>query len=563
MKKPLLSEMTLREKIGQCILAYHYHINRKYEEDPQIFRTQEERRAICEKEQYGVLWVQTGHANRGVDVAAGILEHRDNRDSSDDFREYISNMDSWLKIHALVAGDMESGGPGTDFYDLTSTCTPPTLGASDSEALAYELGACIAKELRCAGVNWRWAPVVDMPNRFGISSLRVFAPDDADQLIRLANAHIKGMQDQGVAATAKHFPGHDRYEYRDAHCTHTSIESTMEEWWAEQGKVFQGVIDGGVYSVMIGHTSFPAVDDSMVGDQYRPATISKKIITDLLKEKMGFQGVVITDGIVMGGLFNLMPYEELIVELFNAGNDVILGVMPGTGDLVEQAVRDGRISESRIDDACQRILDMKEKLGLFEDGYPNWELRAKDVTPETRKVNLEIARKGITLIRDDNHMLPLDKEKIKKVTIICSTHEESFYNDLECVKEAFEKRGASVKMQRRLKNSEELEAISSESDLIVYAAYVAGHSPWGGQVLYGEECETFLPAFTSGKEKSIGVSMGYPYLHYDIMGQCPTFINTYGRSPEMMQVFVESIYGENPMTGKSPFRLKPFYDTWD
>lgn len=131
------------------------------------------------------------------------------------------------------------------------------------------------------------------------------------------------------------------------------------------------------------------------------------------------------------------------------------------------------------------------------------------------------------------------------------------------MKEEFEKRGADVKMQRRLKNNEEMEIIAAESDLIVYAAYVAGHKPMGGQVLYGEECATFLSVFTSGKEKSIGVSMGYPYLHYDIMGQCPTFINAYSKNPEMMQVFVESIYGENPITGKSPFRLKPFYDRWD
>ncbi len=562
MKKPLLSEMTLREKIGQCILAYHYHINRKYEVDPRILRTQEERKAICEREQYGVLWVQTGHGNRGVDVAEGIVERKDNRDSSDEFREYILNMDSWLKMHALVAGDMESGSPGTEFYDLTSTCTPPTLGATDSEELAYELGVCIGKELRCAGVNWRWAPVVDMPNRFGISSLRVFAPDDADQLIRLANAHIRGVQSQGVASTAKHFPGHDRYEYRDAHFTSASIESTMEEWWAEQGKVFQGVIDGGVYSVMIGHSSFPAADDTMVGDRYIPATISKKIITDLLKGKMGFDGVVITDGIVMGGLYNLMPYEELIVELFNAGNDVILGVQPGTGELVEQAVQDGRIAESRIDDACQRVLDMKEKLGMFEDNYTELGYTAKDVTPKTRELNLEIARKGITLVRDRKQQLPLDKEKIKNVTIICSTHDDVFYEELKHMKESLEKRGANVKMQRRLKNNEELEAISAQSDLILYVGYVGCHKPKGGAGLFGEECKTFLHAFTSGKEKSIGVSMGYPYLHYDYMEGVDTFINAYDMSAEMMEVFVEAIFGEIPLVGKSPVNLIPRRRLW-
>lgn len=245
MKKPLLSEMTLQEKIGQTMLAYQYHINRKYEVDPKILRTREERDEILRNEQHGSLWVQTGFGNTGIEQS----EQYSNKETSAEYREFLLKEDACLKIHALTALDAEQEGPGPLFEDLTTTCGPLTLGATDSEELAYEQGAAIARELRTAGVNWRWAPVVDMGHSVTTSITRVFAPDDPDRLIALANAHIKGMQDQGVAATAKHFPGSDRYEYRDSHFTNTMLFSTMEEWWAEQGRVFQEVIDAGVYYV--------------------------------------------------------------------------------------------------------------------------------------------------------------------------------------------------------------------------------------------------------------------------------------------------------------------------
>ena len=392
--------------------------------------------------------------------------------------------------------------------------------------------------------------------------MRCHAPDDADKEIRLALAQILGTQSEGVAATAKHFPGSDGVEFRDSHFCASLNSSTMEEWWARQGKIFKGVIDGGVYSVMITHQAFPACDNSMVNGRYRPCTISKKVITDLLKGEMGFDGVVITDGIVMASLFSLMPYDELIVELVNAGNDVILGVRLNTGDIIEKAVLDGRIPESRIDDACQRILDMKEKLGMFEDGYRLVKGKAEDITPETQKINMQVARGAIHLVRDRNNTLPLKKENIKNVTIICSTHTDKFFTRLECFKAEFEKRGISVKMQRRLTSEAEIKRISEESDLIIYATYVAGHEPLGGLALFGEECRTYLWAFSHGKEKSIGMSFGYPYIHYDIMENADMFINTYGQSPELMQSAVEAIFGEIPFKGTAPVNLENTRREW-
>lgn len=560
MKKPLLSELTLEEKVGQMLLIYEYYINSKVDKPAdvetgyRVFRTPEERAEILKREKYGTLYASVGDFSRGaapnLDTGAG------KKPNSGPFGKFKMEQASHYWIPALTSTDLEREGPGTDFADLTLTCDPSAQGATDDEKLTYELAAAAAREARCAGVTWRWAPVVDIANRFSMSVMRSYAPHDPDKQIRFAVAQIQGTQSEGVAATAKHFPGHDLYEYRDAHLCPAKIRSTKEEWWAGQGKIFQGCIDGGVYSIMIGHAAFPAYDDSKVGGRYRPATISKKIVTDLLKGEMGFKGVVITDAINMGALFTLMPYEDLIIEIINAGNDVLLGVQrTDMNEIVCKAVRDGRILESRIDDACQRILDMKEKLGMFEEGYTLVKSTAEVETPKTRKINMEIARKAVHLVRDRQNMLPLDQNKIKNVTIICTTHSEGFANNVHKLAAEFNARGINAKVQRRLSGEEELVKVDKESDLIIYAAYVAGHQPVGAMSLYGEEAKTYLFAFSHGKEKSIGVSFGYPYLHYDMMGGADAFVNTYGQSPDLMKAFVEAIFGDIPFQGKAPVKL--------
>ena len=558
MKKPLLSEMTLREKIGQLLLAHQWDIHQDHEKNYEVDRTEEEKQALVGDFQFGAYWAdQIGSHNKlGVDLAE--IVGANNKVFSEDYRKFMHKQSQYGKIPALMGLDAEREGAGHLFKDLSTTCAPLAVGATDSEELVYELGVCLAKEIRCAGANWRWAPVVDVAHRFATGSVRTFAPDDPDRLIKLANAHIRGMQSEGVAATAKHFPGGDRYEYRDAHFSPAVLSSDMNEWWAEQGKIFKGVIDGGVYSIMSGHQAFPACDDSKLHGKFRPAVVSKRVITDLLKGELGFKGVVITDAINMAGLTGCYDsYEDMIVDLVNAGNDVLLGAKLPARDIIEKAVQDGRIPESRIDDACQRVLDMKEKMGMFEEGYWTPPYKAEDIVPETKKVNLQIAKQAITLVRDDQKLLPLDSSKIKNVTIVCSTHIDDFFERLSHMKKAFEDRGMNVRLQRRVSSAAEMDEIDKTSDLIIYAVYVFPHKPKGHMGLYGDECATYLHAFSKGQTKSLGLSMGYPYIHYDIMGNAETFINAYGWAPELMDAFVEAIFGEIPIVGKSPIKIIP------
>ncbi|MBO5452706.1 MAG: glycoside hydrolase family 3 protein [Clostridia bacterium] len=569
MKKPLLSEMTLREKIGQMLAPHHWDVYGKVEMSYDYsVSDMEEVKALYAKEQFGTIrGEQVGvfyadpENEKKIDVVEGYVEgsllmNNTIKVDTKPYRRFLEKHNTYMKIPALVGGDCSVGAANV-FNELSWVVNAAAIGAADSEELTYEFASAIGREMRCGGHNWRWAPVVDLGNRNSYATLRTLAMDDPERTVRLAKAYIKGLQDVGVAATVKHFPSEGRTEARDAHFTSTMNPDSLETWWNEQGRVYQELFDYGVYSVMVGHQSFPAVDDEMINGKYRPSTISKKVVTDLLKGEMGFKGVVITDGIGMAGLFSLLPYEELIVELVNAGNDVILGSKINSGDLIEKAVKDGRIEESRIDDACQRVLDMKEKLGMFEDGYYNLPYEAEDIVENTRKVSAEIAKKSITLVRDKYNLLPLDKKDIKKVSIVISTHTESFLDNVEELQKAFEERGIEVYTQRRLKSAAELKGISDNCDLIIYAACLQMHQPAGYPRFFAEEAMSFYHAFTHGKEKSIGVSFGYPYIHYDTMENVNTFINAYNPRPETMQAFVGAILGEFEIKGNTPVLLEP------
>jgi AraC-like DNA-binding protein len=167
--------------------------------------------------------------------------------------------------------------------------------------------------------------------------------------------------------SAKHFPGKDKKEYRDDHFADQVIRDSLEDWLEGQGKVFQQMIDGGVWSIMLSHTGFPAVDSRTINGLFMPTTLSDRILTKLLKQDMHFDGVVVTDGIGMGVLKTAYPNkEDLYVALLNAGNDILLNVKDFDYiDMIERAVNDGRVSMERIDDAAHKDRSYSEKQYLF------------------------------------------------------------------------------------------------------------------------------------------------------------------------------------------------------
>jgi len=547
MKRPTIEYMTLREKIAQTCLVRQSDLLMYAEKSYGEVRPVEDAVELMRQYQFGGVWA---HGNDDVNQM-GTDAYKSFAFTSESLVEWLHRLEAVSKMPFIAAND-----PSMPGSDITSVTTGLIIGAADDEGLARELGKCIGLENAGAGINWLWTPMVDYINPYHSGIVRPFS-NNKENLIKCARAYVEGMQSVRVAACAKHFPGADPDDLRDGHIVAQNIRQTYEEWEANQGAIFQALIDSGVDTIMTAAVGFPDVDDTKIMGTYLPASFSHKIITGVLKEKMGFRGVVITDDVAMGGYTTFFSHEDLYVEFLKAGNDVLLGVGLDAIDLIERAVLDGRLSEDRINDACERVLNLKERLGLFDDGYTRGEVKVVDIKPRTRAVLKALAQKGVTLVRNNsNSLLPLSRDKVKRVRIICYTQDESIMDSLQTMKAAFERRGAEVVLQRRLESWSEMNAIAEESDVIIYVGYIYFHAPKGAPSFYGEEQWSFRYAFTAGKEKSIGISLGYPHIHYDFMVDCPVFVNGYNRTAETQEAFVSAIYGEIPFLGKSPVKIE-------
>ena len=541
MKKPLLSEMTVKEKIGQMLLFQQGSFTKRYIDGKVVNFSDDVLIEATRKYQPGCFW-------RGRPT----LEPGEERLLAED-KEFTARLQEVSKYPVLIGADSENGFAYC-YSDATETLGLTSIGAADDVELTYQLNKGVCAENRAAGIRWRWSSIVDIPPRYnGYAEGRHYSTD-VDRIVRHATAVMRAAESEGVASHAKHFPGEDPQTTLDNHFSAISIRQSLDEWLAGQGRAFKEMIDAGAMSIMTTHTSFPAVDDEMINGKYVPTTISKKITTGLLREKLGFEGVIITDDLIMASFNTFMPRDELIIRTVNAGNDAILGVTEEDILTIYAAVEDGRIPMSRIDESCQRILDMKEKIGMFDD----------EETPYTDKAtakamiedaNRRIAEKAITLLYDRNNLLPVKKEKVKSVALVYISHNESKIENLEAMKEEFEARGASVDIYVCI-NEENKHAIFSH-DLTIYVGYISQHNPMGMPSFYGKQMRSFFYAFTEDNDRSIGLSIGHPCIHIDAMGGANTFINAYSPDTLTLRTFVRAIYGEIPFLGTSPFDIEP------
>ncbi len=546
MNTPDISKMTLREKIAQVLVVRMSDLVMYADSAYTKFRDNKEAAALAEKYQYGGVWL---HGNIDVNQMNNIWNENVNF-TSEALRKWFEELGKNVKIPMLAASDIGLVSSELNSFGGIDLC----VGASNSDDIAYELGQCVATEHKLAGINWIWAPVVDNLNSHHAHITRCFS-DDADTISRCGINYMKGYQSVNVAACAKHFPGADKNDLRDGHIITTNIDMPLDEWWENQGRIFQNMIDAGVDTIMTSGLAFPALDDTKINGRYVPASFSHKIVTEYLKDKMGFEGVVISDGVRMGCYTSFYTGGKLYAELLNAGHDMLLGVGVDAVDILEAEVEKGTVSIERIEDACQRVLKLKAKLGLFSEECGKQICTVEEAKAKTQKMSQNLAQTSITLVRDDNKKIPFDKEKIKKVAIICYTHEESAFDNLTVMKETFEQYGCEVLLRRRLENFGEADSIASENDLIVYVGYIAFHAPKGFAGFYGDEFWSLRYAFKNGKEKSIGVSFGYPHLMYNFMNDTQMFVNAYSLTPETQRAFVKGIFGDIEFVGKSPVVL--------
>lgn len=486
-----ISKMTLREKIGQTACVF-----------PAVDLTDEKNK------EFGCDW-----SVGGLKMAFANMDFTPRDDlimKADEYLQKRKEMNAFRKIPVISAMDCTWGIDGA-FYELSPISSPPAIGSANDTDLAFEIGKIRGRHLRRVGANWWWGPEADLVSRRSeISFCRLYS-DDPERLTKFNVAEMLGCQSMGVAATAKHFPGADEMEYRDPHTSFQMLHISYDDWKKRQGKVYQTLIDNGICSVMMSHMAFPGYDDTKVNGHYLPASASKKIITELLKGEMGFEGVVISDAIKMLGLYSVFGnLQNVYVAALEAGNDMLLGVDADYIDVIENAVKSGEISEDRINDACSRVLKMKEKLGLFDTDNTAPE-NIDELNAETKLLNKKVAD------------LSISTEAIK----------------------------TSVTLD--LFSYEEIDKIAKENDLIIYACARNGKNKF----FTVDDMESFNFVLHSGAEKSIGISFADPFVYFDHFSIFDTFLNAYDTNNEAQDAAVATILGELPLRNTKSFKVIP------
>jgi beta-N-acetylhexosaminidase len=535
MKRISWQDLSLREKIGQTVVSYSGGGLRK--------------RSLEDLSKYPV-----GGAFVGAEV---IKDANETTNKVQVVAEDIRRLREGLRIAPIICSDMENGC-GTMIKGLTPFPHPMGLGATGSASLAYEYGKGTALEARSIGVNWTLSPVADLnQNRFNpVTNIRSVS-DDPVRAKPILEAMVRGMQDHGLAATAKHFPG-DGTDYRDQHLTVTRNSLTMDDWWKNHGRMFQALIDAGVYSIMTGHIALPAYQTKTAEGLYLPATLSHELSTRLLKDQMGFKGTIVSDALMMGGFMRGHEEKDRTgqeIDSFKAGTDLMLWPTEGYFDALEQAVESGEVPMSRLEDALTRIWAMKEKLGLFEENYDPFRKLTDQDCRCVAAAEKDTAEKSLTLLRDRHRQLPLSKDKIKKVLIVGITAHEETFKDFKILKEEFEARGMQVELKRNTGEDAPQEMIGDEFDLIFYAIHNQPHKPMGQLNFFGDQAWGIWWTLTAGVNKCVVVSFGSPYHFNEYFEMANVFINAYSPVPGTQRAVVRALFGEIPFQGTSPVVL--------
>lgn len=475
------------------------------------------------------------------------------------------------KVPLLVTSDFENGGPGMRInhsYALPTllpqgggTSFPPTMafGAIGEERFAREYGRITAQEARAVGVHLNFAPVLDVNSNplNPIINTRSFG-EDPEAVARLGVAYIRGAHAGGVLTTAKHFPGHGDTK-TDSHVELPIVDADRDRLEALELIPFRRAVEAGVDAVMTAHVAVPGI----LGPQGPPATLSPFFLTELLREDMGFRGLVLTDALRMGAISNGYGIGESAVLALEAGTDILLA--PGdvweTLDAVEAAVASGRITRARLDASVRRVLETKARVGLHRSRQVNLEAIGEVVGSGAHLAFAdEAAASSMTLPRDRDGLVPVDPRELSRVLHVVFAREA----DLAAGREMGAVLGEYFPqvVTRRLTSGspatayESLEWEAGGVELVVVSAFVPPRSG-AGEVAIPESLSRFVEE-TQGRRPTILISFGNPYL-LSAVPELGTYLVAWGSREVSQRAAARAILGVNGITGTLPITLPSFH----
>jgi len=481
----------------------------------------------------------------GIFVGGEVIKDRDQ--AAAETRKIIDTLQEASPNSLIVMGDFE-WGVGQNVFGMTKLTSIMGLSAADSPGLAYEYGSVIGSEVRQLGGHVSYSPVADINfNPFNqVTNVRS-AGDDPDHVVKILRPLVRGMQDAGVSATAKHFPG-DGFDFRNQHFVTSENPLSVNIWKKYSGKVFQKLIDEGLHMIMAGHIAFPAYQKERILGLAPPGTLSRELLCDLLKGEMGFSGLIVSDALMMGGF--LAWYEdrrETEFQCLASGCDMLLWPMADSLDYIEKQAEKGRISAERLDDALTRIGKLKEFHGLTGNAE-----EPKHAPAEAREgFPLELAEKSIHLERDRTGLLPLTGDTEKILLLIAAATDEN-RKELKNLAGEFEARGASVDVKTEL-GINSLKDMYEQYDLMIFCFCTLGLG-FIDPAVNGNSLGAAWEGLCYGREKTIIISFGSPYIHEQYFPLAPVGINAWGQSESVQIAVVKALYGDIPFQGKRPVK---------
>ena len=504
---------------------------------------------------------------------------------------YIQNthhtIQNMAKIPLLLAANTEAGGNGLAM-EGTSFGAPMAVAATDDPENGYRMGYVSCAEGAAVGLNWSFAPIVDIDKDFHnpITNTRTFG-SDVDKVIAFASRYMDGADENDVAVAIKHFPG-DGVDERDQHIL-TSINSlSCDEWMDSYGKVYKALINKGAKTVMVGHIAQPAwVKTLNPGasrkEQLLPASLSKPLLTGLLREKLGFNGLISTDATPMVGFTSAMPRSEAIPSVIAAGADMILfnkSLDEDYGFLLA-GLKVGKVTEERLNEAVTRILATKASLHLPEkqsEGklIPGAEALSVVGCEKHRAWAQEVADKAITLVRDEQKLLPISPKKFRRVYLNVIQKSNDPQDPLvQHWKTLFEKEGFEVTVRDRRTTIVPADFMDPnlppEKGMLLHEMYRSIGEMKQSYDLYVYICNmqnasnnttlrlNWNVAFGLGDDAPwltseipvMMISTAYPYHLFDAP-MIETYINAYSSENIFCEAVMEKIMGRSEFKGISP-----------
>lgn len=528
------SDLTLRQQIGQLIAL---RIEGKYYSGDHSYRADLSR--YVREDQVGGLITYRGSVEG---TYANLVEFQ-----------------AMAEIPLLVAADYERG-VGQLIAGATQFPSNMGIAATFNERNAYEQGRITALEARALGVHVTFSPVMDVNNNpeNPIINFRAYS-DDPQIVAKFGAAFIRGAQDHGLIATAKHFPGHGNTG-TDSHTSLPIIPGKLAEIDAVELPPFQAASDAQVGMVMVAHIAVPSLEAELI-----PATHSRAIITDLLRGRMGFKGIIITDGMEMGAVTAKDWAGEAAVKAVLAGNDMILLPLHVTGtiDAIERAVLTGRISREHIATSAQRVLDLKARLGLYaERGHLTRQGVQQMVgNSESLAIAGRIAAESITLVKDDDGQIPLRMGRRETLTHLVVSMDHNVREQMTPLWQNIEWTLGQKRVTTRIVNEElsaariaELVAQAKKSDKVLVSFLVRIHMNKGESSIDPSH-KALLDGLREAGIKPIVASFGSPYLP-DI-DRIPTYIVGYYYGAVTLRAMADALFGRADITGRLPIDLTP------